>query len=132
MKKFLKSILTLLLLVNGITAVIGGCSLILHPDGSSLGLSASFLANSPFSDYHVPGLVLFSLIGVLSLVTTVSIHLRHRTDAWLLLSEGIILIFWLTVQLIFVPPVYFLHLPIALTSAFFIYEGIYLIKNKPR
>lgn len=130
MKKFLKAILTLLLLVNGITALIGGCSLILHPDGSSLGLSVSFLANSPFSDYSVPGLVLFSLIGILSLVTAVSIHILHRTYAWLLLSEGMILIVWLTIQLIFVPPVYFLHIPIAMTSAFFIYEGIYLIKNE--
>ncbi|WP_285057620.1 hypothetical protein [Pedobacter ginsengisoli] len=130
MKKFLKSILIFLLLLNGISAVMGGWSLVLHPDGSVLGLSASLLANSPFGDYRIPGIVLFCLIGILSLLTAAFIRIGHKKSSWLLLSEGMILISWLLVQLIFVPPVYFLHIPIALMASFFIYEGFYLIKIK--
>jgi len=127
-KKFLKSILTLLLLLNGITALIGGLSLIFYPDGSVLGLSASLLANSPFSDYRIPGIVLFCLIGALSLLTAAFIRIGHKKSSWLLLCEGMTLMIWLLVQLIFVPPVYFLHIPIALMASFFIYEGFYLLK----
>jgi len=108
----------------------GGWSLIVHPDGSVLGLSAGLLVNSPFSDYRTPGIVLFSLIGILSLLTAVFIRIGHKKSPWLMLCEGMILMIWLLVQLIFVPPVYFLHIPIALIASFFIYEGFYLIKIK--
>lgn len=128
MKKFLKSILIFLLLLNGISAVMGGWSLIVHPDGSVLGLSAGLLVNSPFSDYRIPGIVLFCLVGILSLLTAAFIRIEHKKSFWLLLCEGMILIIWLLLQLIFVPPVYFLHIPIALMASFFIYEGFYLIK----
>jgi hypothetical protein len=130
LKKFLKSVLIILLLLNGISAVMGGWSLIVHPDGSVLGLSANLIMSSPFSDYRLPGIVLFCLIGIFSLLTAAFIRIGHKKSSWLLLCEGTILLVWLVAQLIFVPPVYFLHIPIALMASFFIYEGFYLIKIK--
>jgi hypothetical protein len=64
MNAFLKIASVVLLLFNGIGAVYGGLHLLLHPDGSSIGLSTDWLKHSPFDSFFIPGLVLFLVNGV--------------------------------------------------------------------
>ena len=60
-----------LLLFVGIGAVAGGLGVILDPSGESLGVSVDLLINSPFKNFLIPGIVLFTvswlnkLIGIL-------------------------------------------------------------------
>jgi len=51
----------------GLGGVYGGMGLVSEPSGANLGLSLESLSESPFSDYLIPGIVLFVVIGVGSL-----------------------------------------------------------------
>ena len=45
-------------------AIPSGLSMIIRPDGSGLGFTTDYLVNAPFSDFLIPGIVLFSVIGL--------------------------------------------------------------------
>lgn len=54
-----------LLLFLGLTAIGGGGALIISPSGKLLGgLPLSILANSPFFDFLIPGIILFTILGL--------------------------------------------------------------------
>lgn len=60
-----KNILISLLLFLGISAMGGGFCLIISPSGKLLGgLPLSILAHSPFSDFLIPGIILFLILGL--------------------------------------------------------------------
>lgn len=60
----------------GIGAVAGGALLVIEPHGSLLGMDPAWLDGSPFRSYFIPGLVLFTLNGLLPLFTAVGLLLR--------------------------------------------------------
>lgn len=64
-------------LALGLTALFGGGRLVLDPTGRSMNMPVEWLAGTPFDDYLLPGLVLFSLLGVGSFVVLYGIA-RHR------------------------------------------------------
>jgi len=49
---------------TGAAALVGGLLLAVRPDGSLLQMQPSALANGPFDDWRLPGLLLASLVGV--------------------------------------------------------------------
>lgn len=113
-RPFFLYLLFILQLFLGICAFAGGAMLILKPDGSLLGMQSGWLKHSPFHNYLIPGLILFILSGLLPLVTFIGLLYRPNW-AWLntfniyytmhwswtySLYSGIIIITWITVQLI--------------------------------
>lgn len=98
MKIALKTLVILLLLFNGTGAVFGGSQLVLHPDGSSIGLPLSLLQHALFSNYLVPGIVLFFANGVFSLFAVVAVLFKMRHYPVYIIAQGIILVIWLVVQ----------------------------------
>ena len=78
MKTIVKTISILLLLLNGIGALYGGYQLITDPTGSKMQIPLSFLENSPFNDYLIPGIVLFIVNGIFSFVTVATIFLETQ------------------------------------------------------
>src|SRR5438067_12386901 len=52
----------------GLGALFGGGALILAPDGHLLGMPTKLLAGSPFSSFLVPGIVLFTFVGLAPLL----------------------------------------------------------------
>jgi len=61
-----RNILISLLLFLGLSAIGGGGALIISPSGKLLGgLPLSILAYSPFSDFLIPGLILFTILGLM-------------------------------------------------------------------
>ena len=105
-------LLVLLLVVEGITAGFGGLSLVLKPDGSGLQLPPEFIQNSPFPNYFIPGLVLFTLVGLYPILVAFCLLFKpgwHWPDAlnpwkgyhwsWAAsLAAGIIIMLWIIVQ----------------------------------
>lgn len=62
---FTKFLLVLLLLFLSIGAFYGGIQFILKPDGSGFGMSEALLQDSLFSDFLVPGIILFFTFGII-------------------------------------------------------------------
>ena len=110
MTKLLLDILAVfLLLINGIGAIYGGANLVAFPDGSSIGLSLSWLEHSPFENYFVPGIVLLLANGLLSMIAVAAILIGALISALLVVLQGILLTGWILVQMLLIQTVYFLH-----------------------
>jgi hypothetical protein len=62
--KITRNILLILLDFLGVGAVFGGALLIVSPSGKLLGMPLSMLDKSPFTDFLIPGLILFVVLGL--------------------------------------------------------------------
>jgi hypothetical protein len=84
----------------GLGAMAGGAPLILAPDGHLLGMTTRLLAGSPFHSYLVPGIVLFTLIGVCPMLAA-AITLRGLAIApQAAVAVGVTLIGWIAVEMV--------------------------------
>ena len=63
------------------------------------GVPTAWLEGSPFTDYFVPSLVLFVIVGGSFLLAAVAVLARRRSGRMLALGAGVIVLGWLTVQL---------------------------------
>jgi hypothetical protein len=105
-------LLCLLHLVLGISAFAGGASLMLEPDGSLLGMKPGLLLHTPFSNYFIPGLLLFLLNGIFPLLIIFGLIFKpdwkifdqfniykdkHGVWTYSLIS-GIIVLIWVILQ----------------------------------
>lgn len=114
--------LVVLLSLLGIGATVSAAALIVAPDGHLIQLPQSLLANAPFTNFLVPGILLFLFIGVYPLVVAYSIWRQpdwrwpdtinpFRSFHWswaASLAAGVALLVWITVQIQWVP-IGFLH-----------------------
>jgi len=112
--KFIRYLLCFLHLLLGLNASIGGLLLMLKPDGSLVQVNQSFLKHSAFSNFFLPGLLLFTCVGLLSIISFCGLvfkfnfKLLHTLNlysdrhwAWAFsLYTGITTIFWITIQLL--------------------------------
>lgn len=100
MKTFIKIIVILMLLFNGIGAFYGGLSLITDPTGSKLQLPLSYLENTPFRDYLIPGIVLLIVNGFFSFFTLLTVFLKSKKVSLFIIAQGVLLSGWIIVQII--------------------------------
>ncbi|MCW5899301.1 MAG: hypothetical protein KIT10_08510 [Flavobacteriales bacterium] len=110
-------ILFALLLFNGLTAVVAGAMLSYAPDGSLLELPLAWLDHSPFRSYRIPGLLLFSVIGLGSLVAAALVWRRHGRTGRFAQVAGSALVIWIVTQMIMlrsVLPIQLLYLGIGM------------------
>lgn len=102
------------LLVTGFAATYGGWVLIADPSGQKLQIPLALLEKTPFKDYFFPGVVLFVLIGLCSLLVAYLTIVKNKYHTWLILLQGCFLIGWLTIELMlnidFFAPI--LHYPL--------------------
>lgn len=105
-------ILAALLLLLSLGALGGGAGMIASPDGSLLQFPEGALEGSPFKDYLIPGIILFTLSGVYPLLVVYSLLARPGWTwpdainpfkqvhwAWAgSLAAGLIQMIWITVQ----------------------------------
>src|SRR3982074_2374003 len=84
----------------GIGALFGGSQFILAPDGHLLGVPLSMLAGTPFHSFLVPGLLLFTFVGVGPIVAA-AVAARPRGDGpSAALAVGVALSGWITVEMV--------------------------------
>lgn len=84
----------------GLSGLVGGIPLMLHPHNEPLGMPQSLLQYSPFHSYLIPGIILFSAIGLLSCWVFWMALQRHPGYGWWVALEGCILLGWLVVEVI--------------------------------
>jgi FtsH-binding integral membrane protein len=95
---WIRRLLLLLLLFQGATGILGGVRLVADPSGEGVGLSLDLLEGSAFSDYLVPGLVLFIVLGVGPLLAAYGVWRRHQWGWTSSFVVGAALIIWLAIQ----------------------------------
>jgi hypothetical protein len=117
-------ILLILLAFLGIGAVFGGAVLIVSPSGKLLGMPLSLLDKSPFSDFLIPGLILFVVLGLVPCglvfallkkpVSAMAEQLNFFSDmhwAWTgSIYVAFALIIWIQVELFFLQSVHWSHM----------------------
>ena len=128
----LKIIAILLLLFNGIGAVYGGGNLILHPDGSSLGITVEWLRYSPFTNFLIPGIILFLVNGVFSFVVIIFILMKWPYYKTMILAVGLMLSGWILIQMIFLRTVNNLHIIMGTTGVLLMIIGLLLMEKRRR
>ena len=107
--------LILLQFLLGLGALAGGGVLITAPDGSILHMPFSALHDSPFTSFLIPGIILFTFVGLFPLAVAYSLWKRPNWRwpntlnpfkgmhwSWAAsLATGVIDIIWITVEVQF-------------------------------
>jgi hypothetical protein len=127
----------LLLLLNGIPALITGSYMIADPTGSSLNMNISLLEFSPFKTFFIPGIILFTMNGLLSIVTLIAFFRKVRQYPLLIFCQGLILTIWIAVQTVMIMESSWLQIMygfsgLALMAAGLSLENILYVKLLPR
>jgi hypothetical protein len=84
----------------GIGALFGGIQFILAPDGHLLGVPVSMLAGTPFHSFLLPGLLLFTFVGVGPMVAAAITARRGASGPLAALAVGLTLMGWITVEMV--------------------------------
>jgi hypothetical protein len=113
--------LGILLLFVGIGGLIGGVPLVLDPSGRSMGLDLQVLAESPFSTYLVPGLVVLIINGLVPCVLGIAAMRQHRRSGEIGIAFGVWLVGYMIAQ------VWWIGLIAGIQYLFFIIGFIVLI-----
>jgi hypothetical protein len=90
----------------GICAFFGGLGTILNPK-NPFGVSIEPLKNSPFSDYLIPGIILFTVIGLGNIISAILFRFKLRLQAYISGVFSLVLIIWIIIQCIILDAVVF-------------------------
>lgn len=108
MKKVYKLLFGLQLFV-GIGAIFGGLMAILFPEGPG-GMPTDVLKYSPFSNFLIPGIILFAVIGLGSVFSAIMIRRRTKYLGYISSIFSWALPIWIVVQCIMLNTVVHLHI----------------------
>ncbi len=126
--------LIFLLVFLGLGAIGGGGVLILSPGGELMGMPLSLLEHSPFSSFLIPGIILFSLLGIGSFLLIFALLKKPESSfaerlnffgdmhwSWsFCIYMAFSLIIWIQVQMGFIQAVSWLH-------AFYIFLALLIL-----
>ena len=115
-EKTAKRILLFLIIVeffNGLSGVAGGIGLIADPTAAALGMELEWLQGTPFNNYLIPGIVLFTFNGLGNLTAAFLSIFKNRYRAYIALFFGVVMLTWIISQVAwigyksFLQPLYF-------------------------
>jgi len=109
-------LLIILQILLGLGALGGGGTLILAPDGRLMQMPVSLLKDTPFTDYLIPGALLFTFVGLYPMAAAYSLWKRpvwrwpdmlnpFKRIHWAWagsLAAGAAVIVWITVQVLLI------------------------------
>lgn len=98
---------------NGLSGLAGGFGLIGDPTSASLGMKLEWLNGTPFSNYLIPGIVLFIINGIGNTTAAIMSIKKTRYFDYLGTLMGTIMMIWIISQVAwigyknFLQPLYF-------------------------
>ncbi len=121
--KSARNVLPGLLAFLGVGAVFGGGVLIASPTGKLIGMPLSMLQHSPFQSFLIPGIILFSVLGIMPFligyallqkpISPLAERINFFSDmhwSWTYtIYCAFILIFWIQIQMLLLQAVHWLH-----------------------
>jgi hypothetical protein len=110
-------ILTVSLVILGLNAIFAGSAFIIAPDGELMHIPLQVLARSPFSNFLIPGILLFIFNGIWPLIMAYGIWYKPDRNIFGILnpfkkyhwsfagslSAGVVLIAWILIQVQWLP-----------------------------
>jgi len=115
----------------GVGAIGGGLAAIIHPK-EPLGVSVEALKYSPFQDFLIPGIILFTVLGLGNIFSAgLMIRSQSRYQGYISSIFSWALVIWIVVQAYMLRNIIFLHILFFLIG---ILQGILsmtiLVKNR--
>jgi len=135
MKRKLPIILGVIQLFVALGALPAGYSMMVQPDGSDLGMTVDLLAGSPFSDFFIPGIFLFTVNGLFNLISAILSFYRFKYTYLLGFLLGTAMVIWISVQVYSVglnhilQPIYFVIGLVEMSLSIWLYR---LVKLKTK
>ncbi len=93
-----------------IGAIPAGLFVIIDPSGSAIGAPLEMLQHSPFQNFLIPGIFLFTFNGIFHAIGAWSLFTKKPYAGKLGLWLGSFLIAWIVVQVYFLHSIHYLHL----------------------
>jgi menaquinone-dependent protoporphyrinogen oxidase len=93
-------LLAALCLFTAVTAIGGGTTLVLRPDGSLMEASPALLRFSPFTSFLIPGLLLLAVIGIGNALAAFVVARDMRSAPYFAFFAGAALFVWTTAEMI--------------------------------
>jgi len=119
-----------LLLIISIAALAAGYSFIVEPSGKGLGISPAYLKpTAPFKDYLIPGIVLFTVNGVISVFIAILTIIKAKHYSLFIIMQGCMYVGWIFIQLTMVKTFHPFHAIVVLIGIFLIGIGSLLYKD---
>jgi len=110
MIRILKIISISLLVLTAINAAVAGVLFIIDPSGQKMGMSISYIKDSPFKSFLIPGIVLLIVNGLLNFIAAFFLIKNKPYSAIITIIQGILLCGWIVVQVIMVNDISALHI----------------------
>ncbi len=125
-RKLITRSLGVLELLVGVGAVLGGGALAATPSGALLGMPLDLLDGTPFHNYLIPGLVLCLVVGGSTVVGGWLALREYRSAAVSAVVGGLILIGWITSQIVLIGYRHPIQLVYLLCGALILLVGVAL------
>ncbi len=90
-------------------AMAGGFVLLRDPSGSGMGLPVEMLEGSVFPDFYVPGLFLFTVNGLGSMLGAFLSFTKNGYAGPAAIALGLILVAWIVIQVSIIREMHWLH-----------------------
>ncbi len=107
--KAVRVIAIVALALLSIGAIMGAVLLIQNPAGSPMQISLSVLKHSPFHSFLIPGILLLFTQGLLPLVVMAIAISGRRGYGWWIGFQGCVLFGWISIEVIMVREIVWLH-----------------------
>ena len=93
----------------GVGALFGGIMAFLDPTGELFGLSTELLKKGPFNNFLIPGLFLFTVIGLGHMLSFWLVKKRIKFHPYISGALGCILMAWIVIQCYILEAINILH-----------------------
>ncbi len=121
--KFTRNILIIFLGFLGLGAIGGGGTMIISPTGELMGMPLSMLEPSPFNSFLIPGIILFSVLGLIPSFLMIALLKQPESKlaeqfnlfkdmhwSWTYsIYVALTLISWIQIQMVLLQGVHWLH-----------------------
>lgn len=123
----------LLLILVGINALVSGYLFMTDPTGHKMGIDQNYLQSTPFESYLIPGFILFTAIGCVSMFTAICVWKKTDGYQYLIMLQSSLLTGWILVQIVLVQDFNGLHALMLVISALLWQCSELMLKNhEPR
>jgi len=114
----------------GLGALGGGFMLVRDPSGSALELPMSLLEGSPFPDFLIPGMFLFAVNGIGSMIGAGLSFTRRRYAQEIAIVLGAILVTWIVIQVVIISSFHWLHVLYFILGVVELGIGLYIRRRR--